>query len=41
MKKQHDHHAMDMDKMPEGTDHSKMHKGHDAHMGMSEHDHIS
>ncbi len=28
-----------MDKMPEGMDHSKMHKGHDPHMGMSEHDH--
>ncbi len=30
---------MDMNKMPEGMDHSKMHKGHDPHMGMSEHDH--
>ncbi|MET3981412.1 Cu2+-exporting ATPase [Mucilaginibacter sp. UYP25] len=30
---------MDMSKMPEGIDHSKMHKGHDAHMGMSEYDH--
>ncbi|MGY4540001.1 Cu2+-exporting ATPase [Mucilaginibacter sp. UYNi724] len=30
---------MDMSKMPEGIDHNKMHKGHDAHMGMSEHDH--
>ncbi|MBD1366536.1 cadmium-translocating P-type ATPase [Mucilaginibacter sp. ZT4R22] len=32
---------MDMNKMPEGMDHSKMHKGHDPHMGMSEHDHHS
>jgi len=38
-KKQHDHHAMDMNKMPEDMDHSKMHKSHDPHMGMSEHDH--
>ncbi|MEB0248544.1 HAD-IC family P-type ATPase, partial [Mucilaginibacter sp. 5B2] len=30
---------MDMNKMPEGMDHSKMHKGHDPHMGMSEHNH--
>jgi Cu2+-exporting ATPase len=30
---------MDMDKMPKGMDHSKMHKVHDPHMGMSEHDH--
>jgi Cu2+-exporting ATPase len=29
---------MDMNKM-EGMDHSKMQKGHDPHMGMSEHDH--
>ncbi|WP_323521604.1 copper-translocating P-type ATPase [Mucilaginibacter sp. 10B2] len=28
-----------MNKMPEGMDHSKMHKGHDPHMGMSEHNH--
>ncbi len=28
-----------MNKMPEGMDHSKMHKGHDPHKGMSEHDH--
>ncbi|RWY48363.1 copper-translocating P-type ATPase [Mucilaginibacter gilvus] len=30
---------MDMNKMPEGMDHSKMHKGNDQHKGMSEHDH--
>ncbi|MEO7214739.1 copper-translocating P-type ATPase [Mucilaginibacter sp.] len=30
---------MDMNKMPDGMDHSKMHHGHDAHKGMSEHDH--
>jgi len=30
---------MDMDNMPVGMDHSKMHKGHDPHKGMSEHDH--
>ncbi|WP_233496694.1 copper-translocating P-type ATPase [Mucilaginibacter hurinus] len=30
---------MDMNKMPEGMDHSKMHHGKDAHQGMSEHDH--
>ena len=30
---------MDMNKMPEGMDHSKMHHGNDAHQGMSEHDH--
>jgi P-type Cu2+ transporter len=30
---------MDMNKMPEGMDHSKMHKGQDPHRGMSEHDH--
>jgi Cu2+-exporting ATPase len=30
---------MEMNKIPEGMDHSKMHKGHDPHMGMSEHDH--
>jgi Cu2+-exporting ATPase len=30
---------MDMNKMPEGMDHRKMEKGHDPHMGMSEHDH--
>lgn len=28
-----------MNKMPDGMDHSKMHHGHDAHKGMSEHDH--
>jgi Cu2+-exporting ATPase len=28
-----------MNKMEEGMDHSKMHEGHDPHMGMSEHDH--
>ncbi len=28
-----------MSKMQEGMDHSKMHNGHDPHMGMSEHDH--
>ncbi len=28
-----------MNKMPGGMDHSKMHKDHDPHMGMSEHDH--
>ncbi|MGF7082128.1 copper-translocating P-type ATPase [Mucilaginibacter sp. UYCu711] len=30
---------MDMEKMTAGMDHSKMHKGHDPHMGMSEHEH--
>jgi Cu2+-exporting ATPase len=30
---------MKMNKMKEGMDHSKMHEGHDPHMGMSEHDH--
>jgi Cu2+-exporting ATPase len=30
---------MDMNKMPQGMDHSKMHKGNDQHKGMSEHDH--
>jgi Cu2+-exporting ATPase len=30
---------MRMNKMEEGMDHSKMHEGHDPHMGMSEHDH--
>jgi len=30
---------MEMNKMPGGMDHSKMHKGHDPHHGMSEHDH--
>ncbi|MGY4539837.1 Cu2+-exporting ATPase [Mucilaginibacter sp. UYNi724] len=30
---------MEMNKTPEDMDHSKMHKGHDPHMGMSEHDH--
>jgi Cu2+-exporting ATPase len=50
MKKQHDHYAIGMDKKTGGKqaenkadampmDHSKMHKGHDPHMGMSEHDH--
>ncbi|RCH54382.1 cadmium-translocating P-type ATPase [Mucilaginibacter hurinus] len=33
------HKDMDMNKMPEGMDHSKMHHGKDAHQGMSEHDH--
>jgi P-type Cu2+ transporter len=33
------HNDMDMNKMPEGMDHSKMHHGKDAHKGMSEHDH--
>jgi Cu2+-exporting ATPase len=28
-----------MNKMEEGMNHSKMHEGHDPHMGMSEHDH--
>jgi Cu2+-exporting ATPase len=47
MENQHDHHTMGMDKKASGKrsdneipmDHSKMQKGHDAHMGMSEHDH--
>ena len=30
---------MNMDRMPKGMDHSKMHKGDDPHMGMTEHDH--
>lgn len=30
---------MEMSKMSEGMDHSKMHHGQDAHKGMSEHDH--
>jgi Cu2+-exporting ATPase len=30
---------MNMNKMQEDMDHSKMHKGHDPHMGMSEHNH--
>jgi len=30
---------MDIDKMPAGMDHSKMHHDHDPHHGMSEHDH--
>src|SRR5690242_17733408 len=30
---------MDMNKMPEKMDHSKMHHGNEAHKGMSEHDH--
>jgi Cu2+-exporting ATPase len=30
---------MDMNKMPEGMDHSKISKGHNPHRGMSEHDH--
>jgi Cu2+-exporting ATPase len=30
---------MDMNKMHAGIDHSNMHKGHNPHMGMSEHDH--
>ena len=33
------HKDMNMKKMPEGMDHSKMHHGNDAHKGMSEHDH--
>ncbi|GAB2978683.1 hypothetical protein GCM10027049_12780 [Mucilaginibacter puniceus] len=33
--------AMNMKKMPEGMDHNKMHKGHNSHMEMSEHDHHS
>ncbi|WP_295800600.1 copper-translocating P-type ATPase [Mucilaginibacter sp.] len=30
---------MEMNKMPGGMDHSKMHHGNDPHQGMSEHDH--
>ena len=30
---------MEMNKMPEGMDHGKLHKDHDTHMGMSELDH--
>jgi Cu2+-exporting ATPase len=30
---------MDKNKSPEGMDHNKMHKSHNADMGMSEHDH--
>ncbi|MEO8950173.1 MAG: copper-translocating P-type ATPase [Mucilaginibacter sp.] len=30
---------MEMDKKPESMGHPKIHMGHDAHMGMSEHDH--